>query len=702
MEIRKTSMNLRKSEDAALRGSVSALRFTGLATGAYAKTARKTAKQTVRSAGVLREAAEGRDLKAAKGGFTQADTERYRALSGRQRRRVIRAAERAAREEVMKGAPASRRPEIFAEQLKAESRKILPVRYAAQAPEGETVKEMRKSIKRGEFVTVSGYAKNKKKAQKEIMRIRDKYKAAVREKNIEARKRFASVASREILKEYRSVRQREITAAQSAMDERSNESGVSRTVARRSTVIPRAGAKYGLRKTGGAVQDFVRRKMRDIGAALLRIVPNFIRLGLAALAPMLMIPILVLPIVVVSTFVGSSPGVVQLYGSLEIDGVYVTPLSYYTYYESGGRYDAVLGGREQGCCGAYQFHYRYELQPFIDYAVNTDPVQYSMLAPYTSANASREELKANQGLASAWQQAYAMNPNGFKSLQDQYVYDTKWVPIRDFHAGRGLNLDSRPEVIKGLILSIHNRMGLETNSLLSIIIRSGVTNNTSDSEFISMLCDTFAAAYPGSDIYDRYVVDYSSAARGFVCEKTMALNILNGEYQVSLEGNGQLLMLTPERFVQEVAAVAEMARLNNYTYGHSSTQIPCADGFIACDRLESRALWNLGFTDQRAGGEIVESLIPYLQAKGAITIYDQTQVQRGDIVIMCNRWTGRAEHAFTVAYYDPVTGVCQKYDEGEEWRIHVQQPFTTALNEWTDRRDFMMALRMPGVIDLAA
>ena len=110
----------------------------------------------------------------------------------------------------------------------------------------------------------------------------------------------------------------------------------------------------------------------------------------------------------------------------------------------------------------------------------------------------------------------------------------------------------------------------------------------------------------------------------------------------------------------------------------------------------------MGFTDHRRGGEIVETLIPYLQAKGAITIYDQTQVQRGDIVIMCNRWTGRAEHAFTVAFYDPVSGVCQKYDEGDEWRIHVEQPFTTTLNEWTNRRDFMMALRMPGIIDLAA
>ena len=556
MEIRKTSMNLRKNEDAALRGSVSALRFTGLATGAYAKTARKTAKQTVRSAGVLREAAEGRDLKAAKGGFTQADTERFRALSGRQRRRGIKAAEKAAREEAQKGAPTSKRPEIFAEELKKQSRKLLPVRYEAEAPVGETVREMRKALKKGETVKVTGFAKNERQAQKRVKAINNKYKNALKERNRQAGKRFASVASREILKEYRTVRQSEMMAAQAAMDERGNEAGVSSTVMRRATVVPRAVGKYQLRKAGDAVRGFIGRKLRDLGAALARMAPRFIRIGLVAFTPFLLIFVLALPLILLSgMFIsGSAGGMTPPYASLDINGVYVTPLSYYTYYESGGRYDAVLGGRENGCFGAYQFHYRYELQPFIDYAVNKDPQKYHMLEPYTSSQCSRESLRANEGLASAWAAAYNAGREEFQKLQDDYVIETKWNPIVAYQEARGLHLNRRPDVVKGLVLSIHNRMGYET-SQFSIIARSGVSDDTSNEDFIIRLCDTFGAAC-GGDIYERYCVDGSSAARGGICEKNMALNILHGEYVREIALDDANASLEADVFLTDVNGVA--------------------------------------------------------------------------------------------------------------------------------------------------
>ena len=57
-----------------------------------------------------------------------------------------------------------------------------------------------------------------------------------------------------------------------------------------------------------------------------------------------------------------------------------------------------------------------------------------------------------------------------------------------------------------------------------------------------------------------------------------------------------------EEFVASVASVYQMAHDNGYEYGNSNSLPPCDDGFIACDRLIARALWDLGYTDQPQGG----------------------------------------------------------------------------------------------------
>lgn len=201
----------------------------------------------------------------------------------------------------------------------------------------------------------------------------------------------------------------------------------------------------------------------------------------------------------------------------------LTEFNYFVIYESGGNY-ASTGGDGGRAYGAYQFDYAYALQPFLEYCYNTNPTKYSMFAPYLSSSCSRSELYNNSSLAAAWTKAYNLDTEGFKDLQDEYIYINTYLPIEEYHAARGLDLSSRPDVIKGLCTSIHNRKGMET-SQYSYITQSGVTNETSDEDFITMLCDAFGTR--GGNIYDRYCVDYSSAACGLLCEKNMCLNILN-------------------------------------------------------------------------------------------------------------------------------------------------------------------------------
>ena len=57
-----------------------------------------------------------------------------------------------------------------------------------------------------------------------------------------------------------------------------------------------------------------------------------------------------------------------------------------------------------------------------------------------------------------------------------------------------------------------------------------------------------------------------------------------------------------EDLVDAVAGVYQMAHDNNFQYGNSVTLPPCEDGFISCERLIARALWDLGITDQPNGG----------------------------------------------------------------------------------------------------
>lgn len=160
-------------------------------------------------------------------------------------------------------------------------------------------------------------------------------------------------------------------------------------------------------------------------------------------------------------------------------------------------------------------------------------------------------------------------------------------------------------------------------------------------------------------------------------------------------------------FVNTVAAVYQWAHDNHFQYGNSGTLPPCEDGFISCDRLISRSLWDLGITDQPQGG--VQVYMDGMDEEywfthhGFIKINDPSLLQRGDIVFQrlydeagnpTNDW-----HNFVLVAYDPETQMCEKYDcghftpEGND-RISSEQPFHVPLADFGDARRFVCGFRL--------
>ena len=203
----------------------------------------------------------------------------------------------------------------------------------------------------------------------------------------------------------------------------------------------------------------------------------------------------------------------------------LTEFSYFIWYEAGGEggYGAVLGDGGRAF-GGYQYDYEYELQPFLMYCLVQDPVFYSPFKMYTQC--PKSTLLGNRGLANAWTSVYNKDKEKFSRTQDKFAYEEKYLKVEAFMLGHGLDLSKRPDVIKGLVTSVHNRKGFELTAQYSVVLASQVTNSTSDADFIKKVCDQFGLR--GGNIYQRYCVDGSSPALGGICEKNMCLAILNG------------------------------------------------------------------------------------------------------------------------------------------------------------------------------
>lgn len=160
--------------------------------------------------------------------------------------------------------------------------------------------------------------------------------------------------------------------------------------------------------------------------------------------------------------------------------------------------------------------------------------------------------------------------------------------------------------------------------------------------------------------------------------------------------------MTVKEWLAAVGNVQKMAKREHWTYGDSHALPPCADGFISCDRLEARALWDEGRTDQPKGGITVVNMESYLTNWGWHKITKAADLLPGDIVLMKQNGESKATwrwHTFVLTEYNAKTQICSKYDEGSQTRIDSTQPFKNVpLNEWKGARSFYCGFRMPAEV----
>ena len=164
--------------------------------------------------------------------------------------------------------------------------------------------------------------------------------------------------------------------------------------------------------------------------------------------------------------------------------------------------------------------------------------------------------------------------------------------------------------------------------------------------------------------------------------------------------------ISGDSIISAAAAVYQMAHDGGYTVGDSQATPPCADGKISGDRLISRSLYDLGLTNQPAGGVRMDGMESFLLQNGFVQIWNEQEIQAGDIVVMSSDGTISAASCdiMVIVQYDPATDACVKYDTSnnppagaipsdQSTRVGCDQPFQTVLNEYGGTKRFYCAFR---------
>ena len=149
-------------------------------------------------------------------------------------------------------------------------------------------------------------------------------------------------------------------------------------------------------------------------------------------------------------------------------------------------------------------------------------------------------------------------------------------------------------------------------------------------------------------------------------------NALRREYKQRVKGM-KANEISVAQLLKSCKNVMDTVRKNGYKYGDSRSLPPTDDGLISCDRLIAKALWDLGFKDQRQGGEVVSTLEDYLTKHGFKKSTAKKDIKQGSILLVTHKGAKNYGHAFVcVSCYDDWT--TDRYDSGSDSRIQKKQP----------------------------
>ena len=254
---------------------------------------------------------------------------------------------------------------------------------------------------------------------------------------------------------------------------------------------------------------------------------------------------------------------------------------YFCKYESSCNYDQGLSsGDGYHAMGYFQFDNRYGLGSFLKAAYNYNPSTYSALKVIgdrygwdvtgaTRSNGAFTQL--GNDLNAAWHAAYKANPTEFSNLQNGWAYIDSYngsLGARGCLKAFGINLDNRPDCIKGLCWGMVNLFGAGGGASYInngnyyganwFFKNSGINDSMSDEAFVTTLCDyvvnNVAKRYPKQSIYwtgwqNRYKSEKTDCLRyiqsniypiedNFASINKAPNSVSNGQYLLKTELGG--------------------------------------------------------------------------------------------------------------------------------------------------------------------
>ena len=277
---------------------------------------------------------------------------------------------------------------------------------------------------------------------------------------------------------------------------------------------------------------------------------------------------------------GSDASDVRAYANSSITPMaFSEEMTYFCKYESSCNYDQGLSsGDGYHAMGYFQFDNRYGLGRFLEDVYNYNPSKYWALAQIgelydwdvygndgsTYYYLNDREYSLRDDLNWSWHQAYAADPTEFSELQNGWAYEEYYTGSMGAQGclnAFGINLDNRPDCIKGLCWGMVNLFGVGGGASYVnngkyyganwFFKNSGINDSMSNEELVTTLCDfvvnNVAARYPKQSVYwqgwqNRYRSEKSDClnylgAYNYTIEKvssskSQTASVANGEYVV--------------------------------------------------------------------------------------------------------------------------------------------------------------------------
>ena len=182
------------------------------------------------------------------------------------------------------------------------------------------------------------------------------------------------------------------------------------------------------------------------------------------------------------------------------DGLgYFGAMWYWIEYETGQTNDEAFwyftkdDGRGGQAYGLQFDLYQGSLQEFMRYCVQQDATTYAMFKPYLAVNPqSLYAYSSSDTMPTIWKAAYTADPEGFKNLQKEYATAHYLDPVVKALEKKGYKIDSRSDVVKGLLLGWSFQWGPATppRKLPNIPgLDPTSANKMSDTEFLTKVYD---------------------------------------------------------------------------------------------------------------------------------------------------------------------------------------------------------------------